>query len=94
MPKGFRQNRYGYRTWYTPSHTYLPLWVPNQRADPDRYMFGYSGEALMNRQVQKRGQCGDRLFLCDGYGRRSRAFVNENNWRAMPSSVPGLPIRP
>ena len=48
---------------------------------PDRYMFGYSGEALMNEAVQKRGSVETAYFSVTGTDDEVVPFVNENNWR-------------
>ena len=63
------------------SHVFAAVGAQSAGLTPDRYMFGYSGEALMNEAVQKRGSVETAYFSVTGTDDEVVPFVNENNWR-------------
>ena len=63
------------------SHVFAAVGAQSAGLTPDRYMFGYNGEALMNEAVQKRGSVETAYFSVTGTDDEVVPFVSENNWR-------------
>ena len=63
------------------SHVFAAVGAQSAGLTPNRYMFGYNGEALMNEAVQKRGNVETAYFSVTGTDDEVVPFVNESNWR-------------
>lgn len=62
------------------SHVFAAVGAQSAGLTPDRYMFGYNGEALMNEAVQKRGSVETAYFSVTGTDDEVVPFINESNW--------------
>lgn len=63
------------------SHLFAAVGAQSAGLTPNRYMFGYNEEAIMNEALQKRGCVEMPYFSVTGTDDEVVPFVNRDNWR-------------
>lgn len=63
------------------SHLFAAVGAQSAGLTPNRYRFGYNGEAIMNEALQKRGCVEMPYFSVTGTDDEVVPFVNKDNWR-------------
>lgn len=63
------------------SHLFAAVGAQSAGLTPNRYLFGYNEEAIMNEALQKRGYVEMPYFSVTGTDDEVVPFVNQDNWR-------------